>query len=190
MAFPAFIAFQAASTLISLLGQKQQAEAAQAQVAFQAAVARNNAIIAQRAAADARLRGKTEAAETGVAAAGFVGRQVVQQAALGQQVRTGSARDLNVDAFAAFKLEELKIRNNAEREAIGFLTQAGSFTAEAQLAQFRGNAIKRALPLQLLGTLVSAAGSVSSKWKNRVQTTGGFGTTTSSSAFSFGPAFT
>lgn len=171
------LAIAAIGTAISIAGQVQQSRAAQAQASFQAAVARNNAIIAQRAAADARLRGKVEAGKQGLRTRQFIARQRVAQAGLGQTVDVGSALDLTADAAAAGKLDELTIRGNAEREAIGFLTQAGSFTAEAQLAQLRGDAARRALPLQIAGSLVSLAGTVNDKWKpaSRVPTVGEFG---------------
>jgi hypothetical protein len=159
------IAATVASTGISLIGGIQQSRAAQQQASFQAAVARNNAILAQRAAKDARARGKVEAGKQALATRQLIGRQKVVQAALGQEVGTGSALDLRVDAAAAGKLEELIIRNNAEREAIGFLTQGASFIAEAQLADLRRRSARRAGTLDLLDTIITGAGTISKKFR-------------------------
>ena len=159
------LALAVAGIAISGAGQLQQTRAARQQANFQSAVARNNAIIARRAADDARERGKVEAAKQAARTRQFIGRQKVAQAALGQEVGTGSALDLRADAAAAGKLEERVIQNNAEREAIGFLTQAGSFQAEASLARARASSASRAGAIGFLGTIVSGAGTVSSKFR-------------------------
>ena len=57
------LAIAAISTGIKIAGVIQQSRAAQAQASFQAAVARNNVIIAQRHADDARLRGEQAPAQ-------------------------------------------------------------------------------------------------------------------------------
>ena len=169
------------STAVSAAGQAQQSRAAQQQASFQAAVARNNAIIAQRAAEDARERGRVEAGREGLRTRQLIARQRVAQAALGQVVDVGSALDLTADAAAAGRLEAEIIRNNAEREAIGFLTQAGDFQAEAQVAGARRRSARQAGQLAFLGTLVTSAGRVSDRFRRfgRVPTaadsfTGGF----------------
>lgn len=153
-----------------------------------AAVARNNVIIAERAATDARARGKAEAGRQAARTRQFVGRQKVIQAALGQVVGQGSAVDLRADAAAAGKLEELILRANAEREAIGFLTQGMNFEAAAQFAELEAKLTEReakfteteaqffdatvrrlgsAGNLDFLSTLITGAGLVSDKWKQR-----------------------
>lgn len=159
------IALAAIGTGISAISGLQQARAVQQAAAFQAAVARNNAILARRAAEDARERGKVEAGKQALRTRQFVGRQKVVQAAFGQVVGTGSALDLRVDAAAAGKLEELVIRANAEREAIGFLTQGASFEAQAQLAEMRRRSAKRAGAFDFLGTIVTGAGTISRKFR-------------------------
>ena len=164
----------------------QQSRAAQAQAAFQAALARNNAIIAQRHAEDARLRGEQElaqiriregadAATAALATRQFIARQRVAQASLGQTV---DESPLTADTAAAGKLDELTLRrnarferevarNNAEREAIGFLTQGFNFEAEARLADLRRSSARNAGIISAFGTIITTAGTVHEKFTLR-----------------------
>ena len=183
-----------ASAGFQLLGSLQQSRAAQAQASFQAAVARNNVIIAQRQAEDARLRGEQAAAQisvreqrdtakTALATRQLIARQRVAQAGLGQTVDVGSALDITADTAAAGKLDELTLRrnaaferevarNNAEREAIGFLTQGFNFEAEARLADLRRQSARNAGIINAFGTIITSASRVSDRWRNRVPTLG------------------
>ena len=155
------------SGITGLIGQQQSSQAAVATANFQAAVARNNAIIADRAATDARARGEVASAQRATQTRLLLGRQRVAQAGLGQLVGTGSALDLNVDLAATGKLEELQIANAAEREAIGFLTQAGNFRSEQQLALSRAAQEEAARPIRLLGTALTTAAKVSDRFERR-----------------------
>ena len=188
------LAFSAISGAFQLFSGIQQSRAAQAQASFQAAVARNNAIIAQRQAEDARLRGEQAAAQislqeqrdvakTALAQRQLIARQRVAQAGLGQTVDVGSALDITADTAAAGKLDELTLRrnaaferqvarNNAEREAIGFLTQGFNFEAEARLADLRRRSARNAGLISAFGTIITTAGKVADKWRNRVPTVG------------------
>ena len=193
------------STGLQIISGIQQSRAAQAQANFQAAVARNNAIIAQRNAEDARLRGEQNVAQIRIREGAdvakfaleqrqFIARQRVAQAALGQTTDIGSALDLTSGTRAVGKLDELTLRrnaaferevarNNAEREAIGFLTQGFNFEAEARLASLRAESARSAGIIGAFGTIITGAGRVHERWalrrfaleQGRVPTlTGGF----------------
>ncbi len=192
MCLPVATAITIATTLASVAGQIQQSQAAQAQASFQAAVARNNQIIAQRHAEDARLRGEQataqislregrETAASALATRQLIARQRVAQAGLGQTTDVGSALDLTADTAAAGKLDTLTLRrnaaferkvarNNAEREAIGFLTQGFNFEAEARLADLRRQSARNAGILSAFGTIATTASRVSDRLRNRVPT--------------------
>ena len=172
---PMLISPAAITTLLSfgvqVAGQIQASRAAQAQAAYQAAVARNNQILAERAAQDALARGRAEAAKQGVRTRQFIARQRTALAGAGQLVDVGSGLDLTADTAAAGRLEELTIRRNAEREALGFRTQGMNFAAEAQLARLRGQAARRALPFGIAGTLLTSAEAFRKGWpKKRIPT--------------------
>ena len=160
----------AVGTLISVVGSIQQASAARAQgraeqqaAEFQAAVARNNQILAERAAEDALARGQAEVAQEAERTKALVARQRVVQAGLGQTVDVGSALDLNIDAIAAGKLADLTIRNNAEREALGFRTQGLNFQSEAILLRLEGANVRAAAKARSTGFLFEAGGTLLTK---------------------------
>ncbi len=134
MGDPITIALGVASALGSVVQGIQAKKAAD----FQAAVARNNAIIAERAAVDAQARGEVRAAEAAQASRRLLARQRTAQAAAGQQVDVGSALDLNIEEAEAGTLDQLTIRSNAEREALGFRTQGMNFQSQATLNRLQG----------------------------------------------------
>ncbi len=153
-----------ASLAVSIFGTLQQGQAAAGQARFQAQVARNNQIIAQRRADDARTRGRISAGEQDLATRQLISRQRVILAGTGQEVDTGSALDITSDTAALGKLDSLRILNNAEREAAGFAGQASNFGNEATLFDATGrNAIIKS-GTQAFGTLLTGAGSVNQKW--------------------------
>ena len=143
------------SIALSAAGQIQQGKAAKAQANFQAQIAENNSIIAGRAADDARERGRIAAGERDVKTRQFIGKQRVALASSGQEVDIGSGLEITSDTAALGKLDSLRIINNAEREAIGFETQAGSFKAEASARRASGKNAIRASRLGALNSLVT-----------------------------------
>lgn len=156
-----------AGAAISAYGQKKAGDAAKAAGDYNAAVARNNAILSQRAAKDAEARGKVEAQKQQTLTDAAIARSRAAFAAAGVDVNTGSPLDVQADIGAAGKQDELAIRQNARREALGFYAQANDFTSRGQLAQFEGAAAQQAGNIGAAGTLLSSAGSVAGKWYQR-----------------------
>lgn len=157
-------ALSAVSTVVGAIGQARQGRAAQAQARYQAAVARNNQIIANRAAEDARRRGEIEANIQRQASRQLQGRQRAILAGQGVAVDVGSAGVLIEETAGLGELDALTIVSNAEREALGFEAQGMSFGAEAQLEQLRGQSARTGSFFKAGATLLSGFGSVSSKW--------------------------
>lgn len=177
-----------AGTAVSVMGQEQAADAARAQGNYQNAVARNNAILAGRAAADATARGEELARQQGIKGAQIIGAQRATLAGNGVVVDQGSALDLTTDQAGQNKLDALTIKDNAAREALGFKTQGMNFQAGGDLALLRGTSLGDAGDMGAIGAGLSGAGSVASKWytfnnqglfaNTRSGYTGGGGTTT------------
>lgn len=142
----------------------QQGEAAADAAAYNAAVARNNQMLADEAAADAIKRGEVEAELKRREIEQLKGRQRVALAASGQVVDTGSALDVTTDTEALGKFEELRIRNNAAREALGYQTEGMNYAAKAGLESLSGAQAKSQAKTAVFGSLVSGAGSVAGKW--------------------------
>lgn len=148
-------------TIMRMQGQAQQAQAMQASANYQAAVARNNQMIANFQAQDALERGKIAARRSRMATAQLKGRQRTAQAGMGVIVDEDSSLDLLGDTAELGMLDELGIQANAEREAFQLRSRAQNFGNEAALLNLR---VANAPGSGALGTAVSGLGSVASKW--------------------------
>ena len=131
------LASGAGGLLMQVGAQRAATEAAQQRGAYEAAVARNNMILAERAAVNAEQRGEIEAKQQRLKTSQLIGQQRAGFAAHGVLVDEGSAGDVTEDTAAFGKLDELTIKHNAEREALGFRTQGMNFQASGELAQLR-----------------------------------------------------
>ena len=163
-ALPIMIATTVLSTAAGVAGSVAQGQAAKQQANYQAAVARNNAIIAERKAADARERGEVEAQQQRLRTQQLIGRQRASAAGRGVQVDEGSALDVTADTAALGELDALTIRSNAEREALGFEAEGRGFQAEGELAQARGRTAQTDALFEAGGTFLSGASRVSERW--------------------------
>lgn len=135
---------------VAAYGMVQQGKTAQQ-------VADNNAKMAEYAAQDAQKRGEEDAMAVQRKAAALKSSQRVAMAANGLDLTYGTAADLQdqTDFFA--QSDAATARTNASREA--WRLRAGGEQDRAAGAAARSNA-----NLSAAGTLISAAGSVASKW--------------------------
>lgn len=154
-----------AGAVLGAVGSVQQGFAAQQQSEFNAQVARNNQVIAQRKADDARTRGIAEERKNQIASDQLLGEQRAAAAAAGVDVNVGSAADLQADTVAFGRLDDLTIRNNAERAALGFEAQGTQFGIEAQAQIAAGKNAATAGFLNAGSSLLSASSVVASKWQ-------------------------
>lgn len=154
------------SAAMQVMSQQQQASNAKKAANYQNAVAQNNAILAERQATDARARGELAERRQAIQTQQLEGRQRAALAANGVVVDTGSALDITSDTRAYGTLDQLTVRNNAEREALGFSTQAMNYSAEGDMALFRGKAAAAEANTKSAGTIIGAAGSVAGKWSD------------------------
>lgn len=162
----AALALSAVGTAVGAAGAYQQGQAASASAAYQAAVMRNNQILAERAAQDAIDRGKVAEQRQRQQTKALIGRQRAILAANGVLIDQDSALDITTDTAGIGELDALTIRSNAEREALGFRSQGMNFAAEAGLADARGSAARSAGLTDAFGTALSGAGAVADKWYN------------------------
>lgn len=100
---------------------------------------RNNAIIAQRNAADARARGAVAEQEVQMRTRAMVGKQLNVLSERNIAI-SGSPLDILGDTAMFGKLDALTTRGNFEREAIGYESQRMNFTASADQARSRASA--------------------------------------------------
>lgn len=162
-------------TAVSAYGQLQAGQAASAQARYQAAVARNNAILSERAAQDAEARGRAAEDRRRRETALLIGRQRAVLAANGVVVDTGSALDITAGTREVGELDALTIRSNAEREALALRAQGANFETEAELAGLRGRSALAEGRIGAFGTALSGSGTVAQRWY-QFRREGAFGT--------------
>ncbi len=146
------------------MGAIQQGNA-QAQAArYQAQVDRNNAILADRQAADARERGEVELQEQRRKAQQILGKQRAAFASRGVELGVGSPLDIIGDTATFGELDAVTIRNNADREGLKFEAQAMNFRSGAQLNSMRASSARTAGFLGAAGSALSGASGVARQW--------------------------
>ena len=158
---------QALSTVQQVQVGNQARSAASARGEYEAAVARNNMILANRMADDAIARGKVEEAQQRRQTRLMIGQQRVRLAGHGVEVDTGTALEITEDTAAFGELDALTIRRNAEREAMGYRTQGLNYQAAGDLAIARSR-----LPNTTLGTILTGGSSLAARYGTFVQQRG------------------
>lgn len=146
--------------------QRAQAKAVEQQAAYQAAILRNNQLIAEQAAQDAERRGQLAAQQKRLETGQLIGTQQAVLASNGVVINQGSALSITSDTARFGELDALTIVNNAQREAFGLRAKAVNFGADASLVQASGQNQARAARSSAFGTLLTGAGTVANKWYN------------------------
>lgn len=146
-------AMMAVSAVISAVGTVASAQASASQAAYQAQVARNNQIIAQRNAADALKRGDVEEDKVRRNTASILGQQRARLAGQGTALDEGSPLDIQMDTAGLGELDALTVRSNYRREAYAQEVQGMNYGAQAALYDSKAQT-------SLLGSWLSAGGSL------------------------------
>ena len=149
---------------ISALGTYEQGQASSNAASYQAAVAKNNAIIAERNAAHAEQAGEAQATATSLKGAAIGGKIKGAQAANNIDVNSGSARDVQVSEREKSQLDTETVLNNAELQAYGYRSQATGFQAQAGLETATAEQAPIGAELGAAGNLLSSASSIGAKW--------------------------
>jgi len=153
-----------AGTVMSSIGAMNQAKAAKDQANYQAAVARNNKVIADRQAESMLKQGEEAANQQRLKARQLAGRQLVSLAAQGVDVTVGSSVDLLADTAELTAFDAQKIKGNAAQAAYEKRVQGDNFQTQAGLYDAKASAQNPALAGA--STLFSGLGSVASNWKS------------------------
>ena len=147
-------------TLAQMQGQQDAAAAQAAQANYQAQVAENNQITAERLAVDAEQRGEIEVRRHRQQVEQLKGRQVAALAASGVDVASGSPLDILSDTAGLGALDEQTIRDNAAREAWQHRVQASNQGAQAGLFRHQADSTSSGAA----GTLLTGIGGVADRW--------------------------
>jgi hypothetical protein len=152
-----------AGTLVSAMGQMQQAKAASQAATY-------NSEVSNIMANDAILRGQAEEDAKRRETASLAGRQRAVMAANGVDITMGSPLQVLGDTARMGELDAISVRTDAEREATALRNQSQLYQAEASSA-LSGGAIGA------FGTVLSGVGTVADKWyKMRAPSYGGVAT--------------
>lgn len=157
-------ALMVASAVVGAAGSISSGIAAKNAADYQAAVANNNATIAQQNAEYAMKAGYAQAENQSRKGAANLGRIKTAQAASGVDVNSGSALDVQEGQRETNQLDTETVLNNAQLHAYGYRTQATNFEAESKLDTMKGEAAQTASYFKAGGDLLSSASSIGGKW--------------------------
>ena len=155
-------------------GTLQAGRAGKAADYYQAAVAANNAQLANEAADRALAAGAAKAEDVSMKSAANVGTIKASQGAAGIDVNTGSALRVQAGARREGQLAAERTEENAQEQAWGYRVRAQSDVAQAQMDVTAGNetekAAERASTAQTFGAigggLLGAAQAVGPNWQS------------------------
>ncbi len=160
------LATTALGAVMSFQSQRRQAKAAKQSAEFNAAVSRNNAIVADQQAGAAHDVGKVKAAQEGLSARRLIGLQRASAGGSGGALSGESFQQTFADTAGLGNINANNQRAIAARESLGFTTQAQNFRAQAGLITAEGSNRASALNAQATASLITGAGSVATKWNS------------------------
>jgi len=177
MPIGATIGLTAAGIGIQAYGQRKAGQAqknadlaASKAAESEAQLADFNAHIADLQAEDALERGDEQANRFRVQVRGAIGTQRAGQAAGNIDVSYGSAADVQADAAFVGKLDELTIRTNAARQALGYTVTSMNYREQARIDREKGaadiaagDASATAGNIAAVGSIATGAGSLLGK---------------------------
>ena len=158
------IATSVVGTGMTMMGQAQQAKSEAASARYRAAVARNNQQVAAWQAQDALDRGKEREKLKRLETAARLSKSRTAGAAKGVVVDEDSMGTITEDIAEFGELDALNEAANAEREAYSLRVRAQNFSSEAALLDTTASNQIAAGRMAMMGTAISGASSVSSKW--------------------------
>lgn len=158
------IALLAASTAIGAYSAYSAGQARKDAMQYQAAVARNNEIIAGEYAKYETLRGQRLEESKRLETAQRQSAIRATVAAGGLDVDSGSPVRLQEDTALLGEYDALTIRSNAERTAMGYRVQGMNYAAQAQMNMMEAESASRAGTLGAWSSIVGGASSVAGKW--------------------------
>jgi hypothetical protein len=146
------------------IGAHNEGQAAKDQARYRAAVANNNAILAEKSAQMATEAGDIKAQNESLHTAATIGTIKATQAASGLDVNIGTPVDVRESAADLGRLDAMTIRYNAQKEAYNARTQADSYRAQAGLDMMAGKTATEAGDLKAFTSILGGAASVGDKW--------------------------
>lgn len=160
-----------AGGLFKVIGSVQESRAAAQAAQYQAQVDRNNAVVAQQNAAFATQAGAAKAEAQDMQTRARLGGIFASQGASGFDTADTSSRELRDAARNVGRLDAETVYTNALLDARNDVAQSSSYSARANLADFRASSASSAGTLNAFSSLIGTASSFSDKW-NRFREVG------------------
>lgn len=164
MADPFSIDMVGGGSILSAFGKYSEGQSKAGMYGYQAGVAEINKRIAEQNAEYAIRTGEKEARRSGMQTRFDVGRIKTAQAVSGLDVNRGSTVDVRESRSEIGREDMATIRESAGRRAYGYKVEAAGEEAKARGLRSAAESAKTAGIIGGLGSLVSGASSVSSKW--------------------------
>lgn len=152
------------STVIGGVSSLMQGQAGAEAASYQAAIARNNAIIAKQNAQQEIQKGRQQSLLKDMETRSLKGKQIAGMAASGLEVGTGSFGDILESSDQLGRLDKSLILQGASKNATAYLQQASNFSSEANLFDMKSSSSSASGYLGLAGSLIGGASSFSDKW--------------------------
>lgn len=170
MCEPATIALiaTAAATATTAYGQYQSGQ-------YQSKVAKNNAVIQGRMAADAQRRGENAENQHRIKVAQLKAKQRAAMSAKGLDISSGTPSMILQDTAEMGEMDALTIRSNAERNVYAHRVGATQALNQSKLASYEGT-------MGAAGTVLSGTGKVAGSWYEQNKKPDGKRKTTSSAS--------
>jgi len=128
----------ASTSMFAMLGINS-ALSAKAEGKYQSAIYGKNAQISRMRADDAIERGVDLERRSRIATNQLLGEQIASMGAQGIDLGFGTAIDIQHDTIDVGALDIMTIRNNASKEAWGFLTESMNYNAQAKVSKIAAN---------------------------------------------------
>ena len=155
---------QAFGAVKGFQADKAAGKAAQNSANYNAAVSRNNAIIAQRNAQLAAQEGNAEVAAKQAETKAKIGAIAAQQGGSGVNMNTGSAVDVRSSASQTGQLSALNIRSSAVRKVYGYKQQESDYLSQAGLQEAEGKNARTAGDMNATTTLLGGLSQAGISW--------------------------
>jgi hypothetical protein len=161
-----------ASGVTGAIGAQQKGRAEAQAANYQAAVARNNAIIQQQNAAQAAATGRARAQQQDFVTRGTLGAIAAAQGASGIDIGSPSFQQVTTGEQQAGRLKTENVMQQALLQARGYDVEAMRAQAGAQLDVMQAAQAQRAAGISATGSILGGATSFADKWA-RYQTPSG-----------------
>jgi len=149
-----------AGTAVGVGGSLYSGAAQIEQHKYQAGIARNNATAARNQAADAEERGKQEELRKWREVSAMKSAQIASFAANGLDTTFGSPLDVVTDTAIFGGMDAWQIRENAAREATGYMISAQNYDQEALAQKRAGRNAVVSTAFDVAGTVIGGASQV------------------------------